>query len=74
MGAGFGGCWGSPFPLAGAFPPPHCILCCELTSVLALPCPALQAEIGAESGRVCKFIIDREIEAPERFQAIQSYR
>ena len=37
-------------------------------------CRPLQAEIGAESGRVCKFIIDREIEAPERFQAIQSYR
>ncbi|PRW44236.1 Sodium hydrogen exchanger 7 [Chlorella sorokiniana] len=34
----------------------------------------LQAEIGAECGRVQRFIIDREIEAPERFQAIQSYR
>ncbi|GAB4814387.1 hypothetical protein N2152v2_001433 [Parachlorella kessleri] len=34
----------------------------------------LQAEIAAESQRVCKFIVDREIEAPERFQAIQSYR
>lgn len=33
-----------------------------------------QAEIGAECGRVQRFIIDREIEAPERFQAIQSYR
>ena len=28
----------------------------------------LQAEIGAESQRVCAFIIDREVEAPERFQ------
>ncbi|PSC69954.1 Sodium hydrogen exchanger 7 [Micractinium conductrix] len=34
----------------------------------------LQAEIAAESARVCRFIVDREIEAPERFQAIQSYR
>ena len=34
----------------------------------------LMAEVEAESGRVWKFIIDREIEAPERFRAIQSYR
>lgn len=33
-----------------------------------------QTEIGAECGCVQRFIIDREIEAPERFQAIQSYR
>lgn len=33
-----------------------------------------QGEISAECGRVQRFIIDREIEAPERFQAIQSYR
>ncbi len=32
------------------------------------------AEVEAESARVWKFIIDREIEAPERFRAIQSYR
>ncbi len=34
----------------------------------------LMAEVEAESARVWKFIIDREIEAPERFRAIQSYR
>lgn len=33
-----------------------------------------QGEISAVCGRVQRFIIDREIEAPERFQAIQSYR
>lgn len=39
-----------------------------------LPFLTSQAEISAECGRVQRFIIDREIEAPERFQAIQSYR
>ncbi|KAL4858875.1 Protein ACTIVITY OF BC1 COMPLEX KINASE 3 [Chlorella vulgaris] len=34
----------------------------------------LQAEIAEESALTCGFIIAREIEAPERFQAIQSYR
>jgi len=34
----------------------------------------LMREVEAESKRVWKFIIDREIEAPERFRAIQSYR
>ncbi|KAL3155128.1 Son of sevenless 1, variant 2 [Trebouxia sp. C0009 RCD-2024] len=34
----------------------------------------LRDEIQAESKKVWKFIIDREIEAPARFQAIQSYR
>lgn len=38
------------------------------------PAPARQAEIAEESKRVSRFIVDREIEAPERFQAIQSYR
>ncbi len=33
-----------------------------------------QEEVGAESKRVWRFIIEREIEAPDRFQAIQSYR
>lgn len=31
-------------------------------------------EIKAEARKVWRFIIDREIEAPERFQAIQTYR
>ena len=31
-------------------------------------------QIQEESKKVWKFIIDREIEAPARFQAIQSYR
>ena len=31
-------------------------------------------QIKSESKKVWKFIIDREIEAPARFQAIQSYR
>lgn len=35
---------------------------------------ALMQEIEAEGKRVWKFVIDREIEAPERFRAIQSYR
>ncbi|DBA77107.1 hypothetical protein WJX77_005031 [Trebouxia sp. C0004] len=34
----------------------------------------LRDEIKSESKKVWKFIIDREIEAPARFQAIQSYR
>ncbi|GAB4813268.1 hypothetical protein N2152v2_000314 [Parachlorella kessleri] len=34
----------------------------------------LQAEVDAEVDAAYKFIIDREIEAPDRFQAIQSYR
>lgn len=34
----------------------------------------LPGELGGEAVRVCRFIIDRELEAPERFQAIQSYR
>ena len=33
-----------------------------------------QEEVSAESKRVWRFIIEREIEAPDRFQAIQSYR
>lgn len=36
-------------------------------------CP-VQQEVAEESKRVWKFIIDREIEAPDRFQAIQTYR
>lgn len=35
---------------------------------------ALMKEVEAEGKRVWKFVIDREIEAPERFRAIQSYR
>ena len=31
-------------------------------------------EVEAETAKVWKFIIDREIEAPERFRSIQSYR
>jgi hypothetical protein len=34
----------------------------------------LMGEVEAETAKVWKFIIDREIEAPERFRAIQSYR
>ncbi|KAL4855761.1 Sodium/hydrogen exchanger 8 [Chlorella vulgaris] len=34
----------------------------------------LQQEVEAEVDAAYKFIIDREIEAPDRFQAIQSYR
>ena len=34
----------------------------------------LQAEIAEETKRVCNFLIDRELEAPERFHAIQSFR
>ncbi|KAK9819620.1 hypothetical protein WJX72_000338 [[Myrmecia] bisecta] len=34
----------------------------------------LLAEVQDEIAKVWRFIIDREIEAPERFQAIQSYR
>lgn len=59
----------APLPLAS-------LGCCHpwLALTAASPCLAPQAEIAEESARVCKFIIDREIEAPERFQAIQSYR
>jgi hypothetical protein len=35
---------------------------------------ALLAEISAEAGQVAQFLIDREIEAPERYSAVQSYR
>lgn len=32
------------------------------------------AEISSEAGQVAQFLIDREIEAPERYSAVQSYR
>lgn len=35
---------------------------------------ALLEEVEMESERVWTFIIEREIEAPDRFRAIQSYR
>ena len=35
---------------------------------------ALLAEISSEAGQVAQFLIDREIEAPERYSAVQSYR
>lgn len=38
------------------------------------PSGCLLEEVSAESKRVWHFIIEREIEAPDRFQAIQSYR
>ena len=34
----------------------------------------LLAEVGVEAGTVAQFLIDREIEAPERYSAVQSYR
>jgi hypothetical protein len=34
----------------------------------------LQQEVEGEVDAAYRFIIDREIEAPDRFQAIQSYR
>jgi hypothetical protein len=34
----------------------------------------LMAEIQAETSAVAQFLIDREIEAPERYSAVQSYR
>ena len=34
----------------------------------------LLEEVEMESERVWKFIIEREIESPDRFRAIQSYR
>lgn len=37
-------------------------------------CGRLMEEIEAESDAAHRFIIEREIEAPDRFQAIQSYR
>lgn len=46
------------------------------TPVLLPPCPSLrsQEEVEAELAAAHRFITDRELEAPERFQAIQSYR
>lgn len=35
---------------------------------------ALEKEIAGETSKAWQFVIDREVEAPERFQAIQSYR
>jgi hypothetical protein len=35
---------------------------------------SLLAEISSEAGQVAQFLIDREIEAPERYSAVQSYR
>ena len=37
-------------------------------------CPSAQQELAEESKRVWKFIVEREIEAPDRFQSIQTYR
>lgn len=34
----------------------------------------LLGEIQAETSQVAQFLIDREIEAPERYSAVQSYR
>jgi len=35
---------------------------------------ALLSEISSEAGEVAQFLLDREIEAPERYSAVQSYR
>ncbi|KAF8065728.1 NHX8 [Scenedesmus sp. PABB004] len=35
---------------------------------------ALLGEVQDETGRVAQFLIDREVEAPERYSAVQSYR
>ena len=36
--------------------------------------PERSAQVKAESSKVWKFIMEREIEAPARFQAIQTHR
>ncbi len=38
------------------------------------PGSGLVAEVAAESARVWRFILTLEVEAPDRFRAIQSYR
>lgn len=41
---------------------------------LATAAPQLMDEIEEEMDKVWQFIIDREVEAPERFRMVQSYR
>ena len=45
----------------------------QLLRANAMTGPLLQ-EVDRELGLVWRFILEREVEAPERFQAIQSYR
>lgn len=45
---------------------------CQNRGTLNLP--RAQQEVAEESKGVWQFIIEREIEAPDRFQAIQTYR
>lgn len=45
----------------------------QLMRANAMTGPLLQ-EVDSELGQVWRFILEREVEAPERFQAIQSYR
>lgn len=42
--------------------------------IVACFCFHGQGEMAAELHRATTFIVDRELEAPDRFQAIQSYR
>ena len=50
--------------------------CPVVTSSLLLPVIPLTSllQVKSESKKVWKFIIEREIEAPARFQAIQTHR
>ena len=41
---------------------------------LSASAPELLEEIEEEMDRAWQFIVDREIEAPERFKMVQSYR
>ena len=50
--------------------------CSVATSLQQLPIIPLTSsmQVKSESKKVWKFIIEREIEAPARFQAIQTHR
>ena len=43
-------------------------------SLLTFPNALMPVQVKSESKKVWKFIIEREIEAPARFQAIQTHR
>ena len=62
--------------LALASQPPQCEQewrqLCPLATLTLCPCPA--AQVKRQSAQAWQFILDREIEAPARFQAIQTQR
>lgn len=60
-------------PLQSATAPPYAVHT-HAMACAAWPLPCSQAEVEAEVASVQRFVDEREVEAPESFQAIQSYR